>query len=327
MVDSGNRQALILGAAGGFGGAMAQELGRRGWYLRLLVRDPARLGRLGLPEDADIVVGDARDPALVAHAAQGMDAILHAVNLPYPQWDPAMRRITAAAIEGARASGARLVFPGNVYAFGRQDARPLHEEAERRPDTVKGRLRADLETAIETLGREGTAPVLILRAGDFYGPTVRNGLTDMIFARLAKGQAPRWPGPLDLPHQWCFVPDLARLTADLLEAPERLAPVEHVHLAAQLFDTQRRFMEMAAAAAGHPRLGPKRLPWWLLRLAALTDPAARELLELRYLFDDPVVLTGNRLQVLVPDFRPTAPERAIAATMAAHAQDVRPAQG
>ena len=59
-MDGIDRRALILGAAGSFGGAVAQELGRRGWRLRLLVRDPAHLARLALAEDAEIVVGDAQ---------------------------------------------------------------------------------------------------------------------------------------------------------------------------------------------------------------------------------------------------------------------------
>ncbi|MFD0388403.1 NAD(P)H-binding protein [Tistrella bauzanensis] len=187
-MDGIDRRALILGAAGSFGGAVAQELGRRGWRLRLLVRDPAHLARLALAEDAEIVVGDARDPALVAHAAEGTDAIVHAVNLPWQHWEPAMRRITAAAVTAAREAHIRLVFPGNVYGFGRQDGRPLHEAAERRATTAKGRLRIALEQTIEDLGDSGAAPVLILRAGDFYGPTVRNRLVEMIFGRLARGR-------------------------------------------------------------------------------------------------------------------------------------------
>ncbi|GGB39654.1 membrane protein [Tistrella bauzanensis] len=316
-MDGIDRRALILGAAGSFGGAVAQELGRRGWRLRLLVRDPAHLARLALAEDAEIVVGDARDPALVAHAAEGTDAIVHAVNLPWQHWEPAMRRITAAAVTAAREAHIRLVFPGNVYGFGRQDGRPLHEAAERRATTAKGRLRIALEQTIEDLGDSGAAPVLILRAGDFYGPTVRNRLVEMIFGRLARGQAPQWPGALDLPHQWCFMPDLARIVADLLDRDDQLAAVEHVHVPGHVFDSQRRFMEMAARAAGRPGLLPRALPGWVLRLGALGDAELRALQELRYLFDDPVIITGSRLGTLLPDFRPTTPERAIAATVAA----------
>jgi uncharacterized protein YbjT (DUF2867 family) len=37
------RIALVLGATGGIGGEVARRLAARGWDVRALVRDPARL--------------------------------------------------------------------------------------------------------------------------------------------------------------------------------------------------------------------------------------------------------------------------------------------
>jgi len=48
------------------------------------------------------------------------------------------------------------------------------------------------------------------------------------------------------------------------------------------------------------------------------NPVVRELFEIRYLFDDSVVLTSSRLPELLPDFRPTPLPEAIDRTLASY---------
>src|SRR4051812_7620103 len=75
------RTALILGATGGVGGETARALIRLGWQVRGLTRKP----RTG--DGIEWITGDAMDPAAVRSAAEGADAIVHAVNPPgYRDW-------------------------------------------------------------------------------------------------------------------------------------------------------------------------------------------------------------------------------------------------
>ncbi|MGO6905805.1 NAD(P)H-binding protein, partial [Rhizobium ruizarguesonis] len=72
--------ALILGATGGIGGAVARKLLARGWRIRALNRDAAKVSR---NEPAfDWVQGDAMNAGDVLKAAEGVGLIVHAVNPP-----------------------------------------------------------------------------------------------------------------------------------------------------------------------------------------------------------------------------------------------------
>ncbi|MDF3076069.1 MAG: NmrA-like protein, partial [Alphaproteobacteria bacterium] len=271
--------ALILGGSGSFGGAVAREMLDRGWQVRLLVRAP---GRVALP-GAEIVQGDALESEALARAVQGQRVIVHGVNYPYHQWVPNMERVTSNVLRAARAHGATVLFPGNIYGFGAQTAAALPETAGMQPNSKKGRLRVKLETMLRTATLDGKARVLVVRAGDYFGPTVRNGLVDRVFGHAVRGKPMQVFGRASIAHQWCYVPDLARLAMDLLQQGDRRAPYEVVHDRGHVARPQLAFLRQVAAQAGKPDLKIQRVPWLLLRLAALFDPVVRELLEMRYL--------------------------------------------
>jgi len=295
---------------------MALELGRRGGTIRALVRNPDKLRQgLGRSMDLEIVAGDALDPQAVAQAAQGCGAIVHGINYPYHQWVPNMERVTDNVIAAARSQGAVILFPGNVYVFGAQVDKPLTENAELRPNSRKGELRVRLETALRAATIDGAARVIILRAGDYFGPTVRNGLVDRIFAMAAQGKPIQYIGRLDIPHQWAYVPDLARVGTDLLEISERLAPCEIVHFKGYIASKQGEFLRLAAREAGAPQVAIRTIPWWMLRLIGLVDPVVRELLEMRYLFERAVIIDDPRRRELLPNFIDTPIEVAVRETV------------
>lgn len=308
--------ALILGASGSFGGAMMAELARRGWKVSALVRDPKRLERnlKGLPP-VTVLTGDATDAATVVRAARGASAIVHGVNYPYHQWVPHMRQVTDAVIEAAETAGSTIVFPGNVYNFGPALDRPFVETDAFKPNTRKGKLRVELERLLSAAVGRAKARVLIVRAGDFFGPTVRNGLVDPIFGNAKKHRMMTMFGNPDIPHQWAFVPDMARLACDLLDMGERLNPFEVVHFKGHVVDPGRRIAKLAAISAGLPELKVFRIPWIFVRLVGLFDGVVRELMEMRYLFDTSVIIDDPRRRELLPNFKDTPLEVAVLTTV------------
>src|SRR5208283_4942775 len=69
-------KALVTGATGFVGAAVAQALERAGWSVRVLVRassDRTNLARLA----AEPVQGDLREPASLAAALAGCEALIH----------------------------------------------------------------------------------------------------------------------------------------------------------------------------------------------------------------------------------------------------------
>jgi nucleoside-diphosphate-sugar epimerase len=305
-----DRTALILGGSGSFGGAVAREMLGRGWQVRLLARQPDKASLQG----AEVVQGDALDGEALARAAEGRGVIVHGVNYPYHQWVPNMERVTSNVLRAARAHGATVLFPGNVYGFGAQTEEALPETAGMRPNSDKGKLRVRLETMLRTATLDGKARVLVVRAGDYFGPTVRNGMVDRVFGNAVQGKAMQVFGRSDIAHQWSYVPDLARLAVDLLEKGDQLEPYDVIHDRGHVARPQLAFLREVAAQAGKPDLKIQRVPWLLLRLAAFFDPVVRELLEMRYLFDRSVIIDDPRRQALLPNFQRTPIEEAITAT-------------
>ncbi len=320
MVDQA--PVLVLGASGGFGGAVAQALLRHGRVVRALSRNPGRAARRFVSgEPIDIVAGDAQQKADLLKAAEGCVAIVHGINYPYHQWVPFMHTATLNVIEAARQHGALIVFPGNVYGLGAQTGHPLDEGVPNQPTTKKGHLRVRLEetlqAATEASGAEAVTPVRVLnlRAGDYFGPTVRNGMVDRIFGNAAKGKAIAVFGRLDVPHEWVYLPDLAEAAVALLDRADTRAPYDVVHVAGHVLPTQRAFVTQVAERAGHPGLSVRTMPWPLVRLFGLFDGPARELIELRYLFESAVTLDGAKLRRLLPGLATTPLENAIDQTL------------
>jgi nucleoside-diphosphate-sugar epimerase len=305
---------LVLGATGSFAGAVTQDLLNRGIPVRALVRDRQKLvRRFGQPALLEIQEGDVQDPQALAQAATGCRTIVQGVNYPYHQWFPNMETATRNVMQVAQQNDALIVFPGNVYSLGRAGQQPFTETSPHNPVTRKGSLRRWMEDELKAYADQG-GRVLIVRAGDYFGPTARNGYVDALFEGAARGKAMTVMGNLSLAHQWAYVPDLARATVDLLVRADSLKPYEVVNFSGSIVPSQRAFMSDIARVAQSPDRS-MRLPWVLLRLVALFSPLIREVMEMKYLWESTVLIDGPRFEELLPDFRPTPLDAALAATL------------
>lgn len=319
------KPALVLGGTGSFGGAVARELASRGRAVRLMSRNAGRAKQVFADcPGIEIVAGDVQEAPQLHSAAQGCSLIVHGVNYPYDRWVPYMHTATLNVISAARKVGADVLFPGNVYGYGAQGPAPLTESAPVKPNSRKGRFRIRLEQTLAEATQNPTgedenelAPirVLVVRGGDYYGPTVRNELADWVFDRARQGKAQTVFGRMDVAHEWLFVPDLARAAVDLLAVRDKLAAFDVVNVPGHLADSKAAFCREVAEVAGNPGLKAKAMPWWQVQLFGLFNGPARELLEMRYLFDTTVCLDGSRLRELLPAFTPTPLDEAMRITL------------
>lgn len=111
----------------------------------------------------------------MVRAGKGVDIIIHAVNPSgYRNWEGLVLPMPESTIAAARVSGAGIVLPGTVYNFGPDAGEQLVEDAPQHPTTKKGRIRVALEERLREASRQGTR-VLIVRAGDYFGPRNDNG--------------------------------------------------------------------------------------------------------------------------------------------------------
>jgi nucleoside-diphosphate-sugar epimerase len=200
---------LVLGARGRLGGAVAQAFAAAGW--RVLAQRRAG-GTVPSPaEGIEWVQAEAGDTAALLRAAKGARAVVHAMNPAYTAaaWRAQAPGLMQGAIDAAAALGAVLLFPGNVYNFGADMPALLSPDTPQRPSTEKGRIRVDLEQQLAQATRAQGLQAVVVRAGDFFGAGNGSWLDQVIVKKLPQGRV-TWPGALDAPHAWAYLPDLAR---------------------------------------------------------------------------------------------------------------------
>lgn len=301
--------ALVLGATGGIGGEMVQVLRGRGWQVAALHRS-----RQGVDGDGVIwIKGDAMNRAAVTKAAAGAAVIVHAVNPPgYRHWDKLVLPMIDNTIAAALAGGARIVLPGNVYNYG-PDAFPLLREASpQRPLTRKGKVRVVMERLLES----GGVKTLIVRAGDFFGPHAGNNWFSQGLVKPGKPVTSiTYPGKPGIGHAWAYLPDFAETIMRLIEREERLPQFARFHFAGHWDEDGTAMIAAIRRAAGNPALKVRKFPWAAARLAAPFVPLLRELLEMRYLWREPVQLDNTALTGLLGREPHTGWNDAVAATL------------
>ncbi|EJC80461.1 nucleoside-diphosphate-sugar epimerase [Rhizobium leguminosarum bv. trifolii WSM2297] len=294
MSSEMNTTALVLGATGGIGGAIARKLLARGWRIRALNRDAAKVSKRD--PAFEWVQGDAMNAGDVLKAAEGVNLIVHAVNPPgYRNWETLVLPMLDNSIVAARAVGAGIVLPGNVYNFGPDTLPAPTEESPQHPLTKKGAIRVEMEKRLEAASHAGVGAIIV-RAGDFFGPgTTENSWFSSGLVTPGKPVGTiKNPARRGIGHQWTFLPDMAETVAQLIERADRLSPFAVYHMEG-FWDADG--MQMAEAikrvAGGKARIG--RFPWWVVPLAAPFIPMLREIKEMRYLWKVPLRMRNAKL--------------------------------
>lgn len=301
------KTALVLGATGGIGGEVARLLLARGWRVKALHRQSRR------GDGLEWIVGDAMNRENVMQAAQGVQLIVHAVNPPgYRNWAQLVLPMVDNTIAAARASGARILLPGTVYNYGPDAFPEIHEDAPQRPLTRKGAIRVEMERRLEHSG----VPVLIVRAGDFFGPSAGNTWFAQGLIKPGKPVTaisnPATPG---IGHQWAYLPDVAETMVRLVERADALPQFARYHMQGHWDADGTQMTAAIARAAGRPSLRAGSFPWWLATLVSPFVTTFRELREMRYLWRQPVRLTNVRLLAVLGEEPHTPLELAVRRTL------------
>jgi nucleoside-diphosphate-sugar epimerase len=322
-VATAPRTVLVLGANGRFGRAAVLAFASAGWQVLAQLR---RTPRAPLPAGVRLLQADALDVATLARDAAGAQIVVHGLSPRYTAWATALPPQTAAVLALARALGATLMVPGNVYNFGRALPPRLTEATPFVPDHPKAAQRIAVEAALQQAAQADGVRSIVIRAGDFLGDAgtwADLAMLKGLGARLARGQAGRFTrmGPADLPHAWAWLPDLAatfeRVAALQLAQPGRLAPHTVLHFAGHTL-SQAALQQALESALGQP-LQTAAFPWWVLRLASPVAPMLRALVQMRYLWQRPHQLDGQALASLLAGDVPHTPLPVLARALLAQA--------
>ena len=306
----------IVGATGAVGKALAAEFARAGTPFRVVARSEEKLRR-DFGQYGDLVeyrVADLQDPLTAAAATKDIDLVFYTVGVPYTHFS-LHPKLTRTALDAATASRVkRFVLVGTVYPFGIPRTEFVDESHPREPNTFKGRMRKDQEDLVLAAdGRDGLRTT-ILRPPDFYGPESELSYASDIFKAALEGRPANVIGPVDTPHEFVFVPDVAKTLIAL--SNHEAAYGQSWNLAGPGVITTKQFAEMVFTAAGQKlrlRVAGKRT----LNMLGIFKPMLREIAEMNYLWTTPVKLDDSRLRRLLPELRKTSYEEGIRLTLEA----------
>ena len=284
-------ETLVMGL-GPVGRATVEALTARGDRVRVAQRSQPK----DLPASVGFVPCDVLDEGAVRRVLDGVAQLVLAIGFAYDgkiwreAWPKAMRNVVAAA----EAAGTRVVFVDDMYMLGPQDA-PLTEDMPLTRQGVKPAVRAEVTRIWQAASGEGRIKFAALRCPDFYGPGVGlSHIGDSGFGRLAQGKTAMLIAPPDTPHDFTYVPDIARAVVSLLDAPDDVYG-QAWNMPSAPTRTPREILALGAAAIG---VAPKvrSIPLALLPLLGLAVPFLREVAEMRFLFDRPYRIDARKFE-------------------------------
>lgn len=283
----GKERHVVFGCNGPVGQTLCDALYEAGHA----VVGVCRSGRASVPEAVRVVAADAADAARAAEVSTGADVIHVAVGLPYVQWTARFPGIVEGVLHAASATGARLVWTDNLYAYGPRDT-PLREDMALSHYGKKPALRARLVERMMEAHATGRVQVAIVRASDFIGPRVRNAmLGTFLFERALAGKSAQFVGNPDLEHDYTYVPDLVR--TQVAVAGDASAFGEAWHVPNPPTRTSAAIIEDVFARLERPaRI--TTLPAFMVRILGLFDANLRELCELQYQWRRPFRVDSTR---------------------------------
>lgn len=289
-------QILVLGAAGRLGFAASEAFRDAGWSVKGLVRPKAGWRA---PKGIDVI--ETNDRAVAVKEARGTDIVLHALNAPYPGWAQHALPLAYSAIEAAEQSGATLMFPGNVYNYGAGMPPVLDETTEMRPTSNKGKIRSEIELRLHEASDRGVRTI-VLRAGDFFGRGRGSWFDLVLLKELAKNKL-TYPGPLDVVHEWTYLPDYIDALIRLATIRDTLGQYETFGFPGHAV-TGQEFVSAIAKATGR-KLKVGHINWWMMRSVGSIWKMGRELAEIGYLWQVPHRIDGAKLKAAIGEVRHT----------------------
>lgn len=276
----------VIVGAGAIGTTTARLLADQGERVRVITR------RGGGPGHAAIerVAADAVDADRLAQLTEGAAALYNCANPEYHRWLTDWPPLAAALLSAAERTGAVLATTGNLYGYGPVRG-PITADTPLAATHPKLRVRADMWRDALAAHEAGRVRATEVRGSDYLQANSLFSAT--VAAPVLAGRRAYTPVPLDVPHSWTSVNDVAATLVAAAGEPRAwgsawLVPSESL--------TMRELAAAYASANGLPPARVTSLPYPLLWTAGLFSAQLRELRTTAYQFRDPFVLDASATQ-------------------------------
>ncbi|WP_153125525.1 SDR family NAD(P)-dependent oxidoreductase [Peribacillus tepidiphilus] len=282
------KKFLVLGASGGMGYAITKELLARGKDVRVFARNKEKLMKL-FGSEVEIFQGDVFQLEQLLEAAKDVDIIIHAVNIPYEQWEEKLLQLNKNIWEAAKQVGAKLAVVDNIYAYGKKSAEKHSETAPKNPHTKKGKIRLEIEKRAKETG----VPILYAHFPDFYGPYAENSILNYTLKNIAKNKKAMFVGDLSVQREYIFTPDGAKALVEL--SLTDAAYGQNWNIAGAGTISGNEIIELVRTTLGYHQkvssIGKRAISF-----LGLFNKGMKEVVEMLYLTEEPVILDSSKYE-------------------------------
>lgn len=283
------KELHVIFGTGPVGTTLAGELLAQNKRVRLVNRS----GKGQIAAGAELIKGDATQSEVVRDLTQGAAVVYHCANVAYQDQVVVMPQLQNSVLAGVAASGARLVVMDTLYMYGETHGRVMTESTPFAARRRKGQMRAQLAENYIKAHRDGTVPVTLARAADFYGPRVRNSVFgDRVFPQALAGQRVQLMGNIDLPHSYSYIGDVARSLAMLGQSEQAFGRAWHVPVTPVM--SQRDMARLVGQVLGKP-VQILAFPKLAVQAFGLFDPFMHEFVEMFYQYQEPQTVDASAI--------------------------------
>jgi nucleoside-diphosphate-sugar epimerase len=284
------KKALVLGATGGMGFSIVNELSERGIEVVAFARTKEKLNKLfSHKSNVTAYAGNIFNVEDILNAAKGVDVIFQAANIPYSQWEEKLALFMSNILSAAKEHSAKVALVDNIYAYGRSRGGRITEEFQKNPHTKKGQIRLN----VEKLVKESGVKALIAHFPDFYGPNAENAILHYTLDSIVQGKKAGYVGNQELKREFIFTPDGAKAIVNL--ALYEGAYGQNWNIPGYDVISGKELVQIIRELTGYEK-GVYTISKNMIRFLGLWNRDMREVVEMFYLNEQPVVLDGSKYE-------------------------------
>ncbi|TCP67356.1 nucleoside-diphosphate-sugar epimerase [Baia soyae] len=303
------KKAIVVGATGGTGAVITEELAKRGIETVAFGRSLPKLKQLkdGIShsEKITLATGDAFNPADIVKAAEGADVLFHCANVPYHEMETKLIPLGESVMEAANQLGIKVVAVDGIYPYGKRQMDRISEDHPKQPHTRKGKTRLAFEQMLFD-NKWSNTQVMIVRLPDYYGPTANEAsYLGSTIKDIADGKSMTFfIGNMHVPREYVYLPDAAFMIVELASKEEAYGK-ENWNIPGGGQISGKEIVRIAQQASGNSK-SVIPLGRWGLSVLGLVVPVMKEIVEMLYLTEEPLVLSGEKYEKMVGPVRATS---------------------
>jgi len=289
--NQGKQIQTILGSTGVIGKELAKSLPQYTNIIRLVSRNPKKVN-----DSDELISANLLNSEEILRAVEGSEVVYLTAGIQYDikiwrrDWPVIMKNV----IDACKKNNSKFVFFDNVYAYGKVDGW-MTEESPIKPDSEKGKVRAELTKMITNEIEQGNLKAIITRAADFYGPnTPLSFVNIMVFENFKKGKKAQWFIDVNKKHSFTYTPDAAKGTAILGNTDSAYNQIWHLPTNKDVL-TGREFIELAAKAM---KVKPEYMvvKKWMTQMLGLFNKVIKESVEMLYQNDSDYLFDSTKFE-------------------------------